>query len=59
MKLMFYSKGKGDKINRQFTMKDYLKGGLRMIDMNTSKSLKASWIKKYLDPKNNGKWIFL
>ena len=56
---MFYSKGKGDKIKRQFTIKDYLEGGLRMIDINTSKSLKASWIKKYLDPKNNGKWIFL
>ena len=29
-----------------------------MIDINTFKSLKASWIKKYLDPKNNGKWSF-
>ena len=55
---MFYSEGKGDNIKREFTIKDYLEGGLRMIDINTFKSLKASWIKKYLDPKNNGKWSF-
>ena len=55
---MFYSEGKGDNIKREFTIKDYLEGGLRMIDINTFKSLKASWMKKYLDPKNNGKWFF-
>ena len=37
---MFYSEGKGDKIKREFTIKDYLEGGLRMIDINTFKSLK-------------------
>ena len=30
-----------------------------MIDIHTfNKSLKASWIKKYLDPTNNGRWKF-
>ena len=32
---MFYSEGKGDNIKREFTIKDYLEGGLRMIDINT------------------------
>lgn len=51
--------GKGDKIKREHIIRDYEQGGLRMIDIHTfNKSLKASWIKKYLDPTNNGRWKF-
>ena len=36
---------------------DYCEGGLKMIDLvSFNKSLKATWIKKYLDSTNNGKW---
>ena len=49
----------GDKIKREHIIRDYEKGGLRMVDIHTfNKSLKTSWIKKYLDPTNNGRWKF-
>ena len=37
---------------------DYSNGGLKMIDIQSfrNKSLKAMWIKKYLDSGNQGKW---
>ena len=36
---------------------DYSEGGLKMIDIASfNKSLKATWIKKYLDSGNRGKW---
>ena len=38
---------------------DYLEGGLKMIEIASfNKSLKATWIKKYiyLDSENHGKW---
>ena len=36
---------------------DYPEGGLKMIDIASfNKSLKATWIKKYLDSGNRGKW---
>ena len=36
---------------------NYPKGGLKMTDIESfSKSLKATWIKKYLDQGNQGKW---
>ena len=36
---------------------DYCEGGLKMIDLiSFNKSLKTSWIQKYLDSSNNGKW---
>ena len=36
---------------------DYCYCGLKMIDLfSFNKSLKFTWIKKYLDPENNGKW---
>ena len=55
----FLWEGKGDKIKRQFTIKDYSEGLVRIIHVNTfSKSLKASRIKTYLNPTNNGKWKF-
>ena len=39
----------------------YSEGGLRMIDLiSFDKALKSMWVKKYLDPKNHGKWkLFL
>ena len=51
--------GKGDKIKREHIIRHYEQGGLKMIDIYTfNKSLKASWIKKYLDPTTNGRWKF-
>ena len=36
---------------------DYSEGGLRMIDLiSFNKALKSTWVKKYLDPENHGKW---
>jgi len=36
---------------------DYPNGGPKMIDVvSFNKSLKASWIKKYLDSENSSKW---
>ena len=52
---------KGDKIKRKVMINDYFRGGLKMIDLvSFNKSLKLTWIKKYLDSSNKGKWkIFL
>ena len=48
---------KGDKIKRDIMINDYSNGGLKMLDIESfSKSLKATWIKKYLDKENRGKW---
>jgi len=36
---------------------DYSEGGLKMIDIASfNRSLKATWIKKYLDKENWGSW---
>jgi len=36
---------------------DFRVGGLKMIDISyCNKSLKTTWIKKYLDNNNKGKW---
>ena len=53
--------GKGDKIKRDIIISDYNSGRLRMIDIKLfNKALKSSWITKYLDSENHGKWkIFL
>ena len=48
---------KGDKIKRDIMINDYSNGGLKMLDIESfSKSLKATWIKKYLNKENRGKW---
>ena len=56
---LFYSflwNGKGDRIKRNVIINDYPEGGLKMIDIDSfSKSLKDTWIKKYLDEENKGK----
>ena len=48
---------KGDKIKRKIMINDYSEGGLKMIDIASfNKSLKATWIQKYLDPESRSKW---
>ena len=61
---MFYSflwSGKGDKTKQDVMISDYKNGVLRMIDIKCfNKALKSSWVKKYLDHENYGKWkLFL
>jgi len=52
---LFY--GKGDKIKRKVMINDFGDGGLKMFDISSvNKSLKTTWIKKYLDDNNKGKW---
>ena len=42
---------------RPSKINDYSEGGLKMIDIASfNKSLKATWIKKYVDSGNRGKW---
>ena len=51
--------GKGDKIKRNTMISDYSEGRLRTIDLiSFNKALKSTWVKKYLDAENNGKWKF-
>ena len=60
---LFYSflwNGKGDRIKRNIIINEYENGGLRMIDIESfCKSLKSTWIKKYLDEENQSKWKIL
>ena len=50
---MFYNflwNDKDNKIKRNIIINDYSEGGLKMIDIDSfNRSLKAKWIKKYLD----------
>ena len=53
----FLWNGKGDKIKRKVMINDFRDGGLKMIDLiSFNKSIKTTWIKKYLDNSNSGKW---
>ena len=60
---MFYHflwNGKGYKIKRKVMINEPEYGGLKMIDLcSFNKSLKTTWVKKYLDTTNHGKWKFL
>ena len=60
---MFYDflwSRRGDKIKRDVMISDYKNGGLRMIDIKSfNKALKSTWVKKYLDNDNHGKWKLL
>ena len=48
---------RGDKIKRNVMINDFSEGGLKMIDIESfNKSLKSSWIKKYLDPEYSSSW---
>ena len=56
-KFFICRRGKGDKIKRTIMISDYLNAGLRMIDIKSfNMALKSAWVKKYLDPTNQGKW---
>lgn len=49
--------GKGDKIKRTVMTNDYKDGGAKMLDIRAfNRALKATWITKYLDNSNKGKW---
>ena len=38
---------------------DYSDVGLKMIDLESfNKALKSTWVKKYLDQENHGKWKY-
>ena len=57
---IFYSflwNNKSDKIKRTVLISNYDNGGLKMVDLYSfNKSLKTTWIRKYLDTSNHGKW---
>ena len=59
---MFYHflwNGEGDKIKRKVMINEPEYGGLKMLDLYSfNKSVKTTWVKKYLDTTKNGKWIF-
>ena len=53
----FLWNNKGDKIKRTVLINDYENGGLKMVDLfSLNKSLKTTWIGKYLDTSNRRKW---
>ena len=55
----FLWNGKGDKIKRKVTINNFGVTGLKMMNISSfNKSLKTTWIKKYLDNNNKGKWKF-
>ena len=55
----FLWSGKGHKVKRNVMIGDYSDGGLKMIDLESfNKALKSTWVKKYLDPENHGKWKY-
>ena len=57
---IFYSflwNNKGDTIERTVLINKYENGGLKMVDLSSfNNSLKTTWIRKYLDTSNHGKW---
>ena len=58
----FVWSGRGDKIKRDVMISAYKNGGLRMIDItsfNKALNCKSTWVKKYLDNDNHGKWKLL
>ena len=58
---MFYGflwSGRGYKIKRDVVISDCKNGGLRMIE-SFNKARKSTWVKKYLDNDNHGKWKLL
>ena len=53
----FLSDGKGDKIKGSIMISTYEYGGLDLNSFN--KALKLSWVRKYLNDDNSGKWKLL
>ena len=54
----FLWSGRGDRIKRDVMISDYKNGGFRLIE-SFNKALKSTWVKKYLDNDNHGKWKLL
>ena len=53
----FLWNSKGDKIKRSEMINSYNEVDLKMLDLKIfSRSLKNTWIQKYLDDGNQGKW---
>ena len=53
----FIWNGKPDKIKRDVMYQSYEQGGLQLINIEIFiKSLKAGWVKRYLDNNNNSQW---
>ena len=49
--------GKPDKIERSQLVQSYEDGGLKLTDVNYFlNALNVSWVNRYLDPENKGKW---
>ena len=49
--------GKGDKTKHKVVINDYQEEGIKMLDIKSFNfALKATWIPKYLDVNNKGKW---
>ena len=56
---LFLWDGKNDKIKRDIMINNYPDGDLKMIDIHSfNKTLKTTWIKKYLDTENHGESKF-
>ena len=56
----FLWSNKGHKIKGKIMISGYSQGGLKLIDLiSFNKALKSTWVKKYLDPENHGKWKHL
>jgi len=57
----FIWNSKPNKVKRSILFQEYEYGGLKLTNLSMFISaIKASWIKRYLDSKNNGQWkIFI
>ena len=54
---IFLWNGKKDKIKRSEMINDYEDGGLKMLNLKSfSRSLKFTWIQKYLNDESHEKW---
>ena len=53
----FFCGAEGDKIKRNVVINDFAEGEIELIDIfSFNKSLKATWMKNYLDINNRGNW---
>ena len=53
----FIWNSKVNKVSQDIITKDYDEAGLKMIDINAFiNSIKATWIKRIIDPNNTGQW---
>ena len=56
----FLWNGKQDRIKRKVVTKDYIKGGLKMLDVHCFvHALKLSWIRRIIKVDNSTKWFIL